>query len=653
MAKKLINKYDYIRWLIDQPEFLFFTNNEIISGFNTEFKKYKFLNQIDEELNDDEDEENKEFDSLEFYKMQLEENKDIDKDDPKIIEGIRIDELSRKYIESLYPDHEVIDLDDLGRMSNEDKFEKTKAIFFQNKNVVIFQSIFMNNTCITKPDAIVKTDKTIQLIETKGTTTAKRKLFLDVFFQYKLLRTLDFLNEYEIELSLCLIDYCRAQRGEAPLAITPNFWFKKSPPTMTGLKNEEHKKLIKQGYGVKVKNEFEYTFESYPMNLRKICDGDFSDIQTHHEESEKTKLSKSEYEFIELIQRTLTTFEDDIKELTELLPLRKDSFLESLSSIKPSIKDNNKWCRSSFWPQLKELYYLKGYLAFQYSGTVVNHTKTIEQLCEDEENSLLPDKTTTVFISKHGEFYKDCIGDRLGITPVIETLDNKSICGRIVLKNKKVYFDFETISSPFRPINNCLPFAQIITQCSIIKDHNDGVKIADLECSNLLFDPLNITIQNFKDLVDDLYCGEDYSYVVYNVSFERSRLNELIDYINEEEYTNKIKIIVSNLYDLANWFDPRKKDCLKIKKLKGFYSIKKVLPLISEESPKIFEMTKCVDYKTLPVGNGLVCQNKTLERFFGSLNDQQWNELSHDLKIYCENDVRAMIAVEYYGKQFR
>ncbi|MGL4952045.1 MAG: DUF2779 domain-containing protein [Mycoplasma sp.] len=651
MAKKLINKYDYVRWLIDQPEFLFFTNNEIISGFNTEFKDYMFSEEIDDESNDDEID--REFDSFEYYKAQLEENKDIDKNDPKIIEGNKIDVLSREYIQSLYKGYKVFDLDKFNYSSNDERYEKTKNILLENDNVIIFQSVFINEFCITKPDAIVKTNNSIHLIETKGTTTAKRKLFLDILFQYKLLKSLDFLKCFNIELSLCLINYCVAKKGQAPLELTPNFCFKKSPPTLSGLESISDKRLIKQGWGVRVKDEFEHIFEEYPMNLKRICDGDFSDIERHKEETEKTKYTKSEIEFMELIEETLMSFDKDIKTLFDLLPKRKATFYENLIHIKPSLKDNNKWCRSSFWPQLKELYCLKGYSAFQYSGTVVNHTKTIEVLSKNAENSLYPDKTETIFISKHGDFYRDCIGEKLGTTPVLETTDDKQIDERIILKKKKVYFDFETISSPFRPIDNCLPFAQIITQCSIIKDHNDGTRIADLECSNLLFDPKNITIQNFKDLIDELYCGDEYSYVVYNVSFERSRLKELIGYINEHDYSHKIRIIIANLYDLANWFDPRKKDCLKLKKLKGFYSIKKVLPLISEESPEIFEMTKCVDYKTLPVGNGLICQNKTLERFFEKLNDKEWNELSHDLKIYCENDVRAMIAVEYYGKQFK
>jgi hypothetical protein len=40
--------------------------------------------------------------------------------------------------------------------------------------------------------------------------------------------------------------------------------------------------------------------------------------------------------------------------------------------------------------------------------------------------------------------------------------------------------------------------------------------------------------------------------------------------------------------------------------------------------------------------------NQTSRRFFGLLSDTEWNDIVHNLKVYCENDVRAMIAVERY-----
>jgi hypothetical protein len=57
-----------------------------------------------------------------------------------------------------------------------------------------------------------------------------------------------------------------------------------------------------------------------------------------------------------------------------------------------------------------------------------------------------------------------------------------------------------------------------------------------------------------------------------------------------------------------------------------------------------------MDYKKLNIHNGSEAQNFSSQRFFGRINDEQWLRTVSDLKKYCENDVRAMVAVEYFIK---
>jgi len=141
-----------------------------------------------------------------------------------------------------------------------------------------------------------------------------------------------------------------------------------------------------------------------------------------------------------------------------------------------------------------------------------------------------------------------------------------------------------------------------------------------------VIDPLEINKNSFKKIIDALIpnsCPEEYSYIVYNKSFEQTRLNEMANYINEPEYTEKVKIIVENIYDLADLFNPEKTDFfICFKELGGFYSIKKVLPLVYKYKPKIFERTKCRDYHSLKeVQNGTQAQNASGKRFFKKIND--------------------------------
>jgi hypothetical protein len=46
-----------------------------------------------------------------------------------------------------------------------------------------------------------------------------------------------------------------------------------------------------------------------------------------------------------------------------------------------------------------------------------------------------------------------------------------------------------------------------------------------------------------------------------------------------------------------------------------------------------------------------MAQETASKRFFRILNDQEWNNYVDALKTYCENDVRAMIAVEYFARE--
>ncbi|MBR2651655.1 DUF2779 domain-containing protein, partial [bacterium] len=136
------------------------------------------------------------------------------------------------------------------------------------------------------------------------------------------------------------------------------------------------------------------------------------------------------------------------------------------------------------------------------------------------------------------------------------------------LKPKRVYFDFETINPAIRVIDNSLPFTQVVTQNSVIIDNG---KDQTLVCNNLMCDPKKIDISFLKSVVDSLYCGPEYSYIVYNKSFECSRLSEINKFINEKSYTKKIETIINNIFDLADFFKVTKdKYVIFFKELNGF-----------------------------------------------------------------------------------
>jgi hypothetical protein len=192
------------------------------------------------------------------------------------------------------------------------------------------------------------------------------------------------------------------------------------------------------------------------------------------------------------------------------------------------------------------------------------------------------------------------------------------------LKSKKIYFDFESINIATRIIDNTLPFMQIVNQMSIIID--DGYGIENKICKNIIIDPLHITKHFFKIIVDELLNipnPDEYSYVVYNKNFECSRLNEMKYLINENEYFDKIDSILKNIYDLADFFNAEKKTYIFNEKLKGFYSIKKILPMIEFEAQYILSSINCFNYNKLEIKNGSDAQNLSAKRFFKLINDEQ------------------------------
>lgn len=120
------------------------------------------------------------------------------------------------------------------------------------------------------------------------------------------------------------------------------------------------------------------------------------------------------------------------------------------------------------------------------------------------------------------------------------------------LKNKrvKVYYDFETVSLPFPYFDNTKPYAQIVLQLSLIVVRDN---VEQKPATNIILDPLELSIDSFKRIIDAIYVDEeDVAYVVYNRSFENTRLKEMAELINEDEYGRKVTEIIDRTIDLAN-----------------------------------------------------------------------------------------------------
>jgi hypothetical protein len=52
----------------------------------------------------------------------------------------------------------------------------------------------------------------------------------------------------------------------------------------------------------------------------------------------------------------------------------------------------------------------------------------------------------------------------------------------------------------------------------------------------------------------------------------------------------------------------------------------------------------------LVVQNGLMAMSKAVDRYLGGIGNIEWENVSKELKRYCENDVKAMIMVYHFAK---
>ncbi len=652
-----IGKYDYIAYYTKQPAFWFFSNTEVMAAIEAQLKLVCDENDIDEEDEESADfEEENEIDYYELYKQAKEENATIDDDNPQIFEGNMIDKESRNFVKELYPNIKtIIDLEDDPKIkfaSQEELAKLTQQLIEQNENIIIFQPVFISGHMITKPDALVKQDIEIRIIETKGTTTAKRHHFLDILFQSKVMHSIDYLQDYYFIFSLCLVKFCYANKHEVPLTITDSFNISKAVSLKSGLSIAQ-KRLKKEarGFFVKDRETDEEEFIEAPITLSKVCDGDLSDLENYIDLNPYAGSKKTAEEFKLKAINLFREFDEVVEKLYNIRQeMQNNGKGEVVGKIKPSSNEKSYWKTSDLFIILRNLYKADGYKLFNYSGNVAYQTEEYIRQYKKTDNVMKYIKITKDF-DYHDFFDEKAPAITVNRVGLREMWDE--------LQPKKVYFDFETINSPIRPIDNCLPFMQILTQCSVIIDDNDGTPVKDLKCNNIVIDPLNITLQDFKHVVDSLYRGPEYSYIVYNASFERSRLKELKTYLKDEpdheEYCNKIDCINAHMYDIANFFvvnSNKYNRPIVIKELGGFYSIKKVLPYIMNHHREIFDDTGCVDYHSLDtVQNGKICQGETTKRFHNLLSNDKWNALVINLKKYCENDVRAMIAVEYFVKE--
>ena len=187
------------------------------------------------------------------------------------------------------------------------------------------------------------------------------------------------------------------------------------------------------------------------------------------------------------------------------------------------------------------------------------------------------------------------------------------------------FLDFETIGPAVPKYNGSRPYQQLVFQYSL---HIQETSTSELEHREYLADPSQDPRIGFiEQLIED--CGKSGDIIVYNVGFERGKLNDLIDVF--PDYSNELREIINRLKDLMI---PFQKKWYYTPEMKGSYSIKYVLPALVTE----------LSYNDLEIKEGGTASNTFLSMVNGTFAGDV-EETRNQLLEYCKLDTFAMVKI--------
>jgi hypothetical protein len=188
------------------------------------------------------------------------------------------------------------------------------------------------------------------------------------------------------------------------------------------------------------------------------------------------------------------------------------------------------------------------------------------------------------------------------------------------------YLDFETMTSAVPIYDNSRPYQQLVFQYSLHIQNENG----ELEHKEYLAEAspnIDPRINFVKQLIND--CGTTGDILVYNIGFERGKLNDLITIF--PIYTKEINNIIGRLKDLMI---PFQKKWYYTPAMKGSYSIKYVLPALVPE----------LSYQDLEIKEGGTASSIFTQMVNGEF-EGDIDKTKIDLLEYCKLDTYAMLKI--------
>lgn len=208
-------------------------------------------------------------------------------------------------------------------------------------------------------------------------------------------------------------------------------------------------------------------------------------------------------------------------------------------------------------------------------------------------------------------------------TSIIDKPKIKSFINK--LEYPLYFLDFETFATAIPILDQSRPYQQLVFQYSLhIQKEDKTITHKEFLAETNGKDPRrDFTEQMIKD------CGSDGSVLVYNISFERSKIQDLITIF--PEYTDELTDIIDRMVDLMVPFQQKS---YYTPSMRGSYSIKKVLPAL----------VPSLSYKDLEIQEGGSASNIFASMFMGDYAGDI-EKTRKDLLEYCKLDTFAMVEI--------
>jgi hypothetical protein len=244
--------------------------------------------------------------------------------------------------------------------------------------------------------------------------------------------------------------------------------------------------------------------------------------------------------------------------------------------------------------------------------------KLIGQL-EDDGIKLIIDIPDSTKLQAHQQ-------DQVQVTKLDEIIiDKESIKNFLNDIEFPAYFlDYESINHIFPPFDHTFPYQQVVFQYSLHVMDEEG----NLTHKEYLHDTnTNPAESIIEHLQQDI--GNKGSIIVWNKTFECSRHKDYAKLY--PAHASFFEDLNERTIDLADIFSKR---LYLDKRLKGKYSIKKVLPLLCPE----------LSYKELGIQEGSTASRSWREAIIDGTRPDR-DQILADLREYCGLDTYAMVAI--------